>query len=126
MAAVNYVFIIIVIVISSYITGTKSGGFCDVRRKRIVSSLVHEGYIHNEDLKCLLRSLVYQHRNIARLHRIGKSVYNRELLAIQITENPRIRKPGKPMFKYVGNMHGNEAVGRQVLIYLIAYLLENR
>lgn len=125
MAAVNYVFIIIVIVSSSYITGTKSGGFCDVRRKRIVSSLVHEGYIHNEDLKCLLRSLVYQHRNIARLHRIGKSVYNRELLAIQITENPRIRKPGKPMFKYVGNMHGNEAVGRQVLIYLIAYLLEN-
>jgi hypothetical protein len=51
---------------------------------------------------------------------VGQSVQGRNLSVIHITNNvAQAPFPGRPMFKYVGNMHGNEVVGRQILINLI-------
>ncbi|EDO41344.1 predicted protein, partial [Nematostella vectensis] len=82
-------------------------------------------YHNYDELTRLLESYSKRYKKIARLHSVGKSVLNRHLWALQITDHPDIIEPGEPMFKYVGNMHGNEAVGRQILIYLVQYLLEN-
>ena len=35
------------------------------------------------------------------------------------------RVVGRPMFKWVANMHGNEVVGRQMVIILAQHLIRN-
>ena len=63
---------------------------------------------------------------LAKLYSIGQSVQGRELRVLQLTAGAdRPRQLGKPMFKYVANMHGNEAVGRQLVIFLARHLLDN-
>ena len=72
----------------------------------------------------LLKRLARECSSIARLSSIGESVEGRQLWVMRVTDKPDETEPGKPMFKYVGNMHGNEVVGREVLLYLLVHLCE--
>ncbi|XP_033747517.1 carboxypeptidase D-like isoform X2 [Pecten maximus] len=85
-------------------------------------------YINHDELLTFLRNQVANYPHLAQLHKVGESVENRDIVALQITKNVNNDdgiEPGKPMFKYVGNMHGNEVIGRQILINLIEHLLGN-
>lgn len=101
---------------------------CTVCEARVVRSTSEEVELYNkyynyEELTGLLKSLAERYPHIASLYSIGKSVQGRELWVMRITNDPDAVGPGKPKFKYVGNMHGDETVSRQVLVYLIEYLL---
>eukprot|EP00049_Salpingoeca_infusionum_P018539 m.357709 g.357709 ORF g.357709 m.357709 type:complete len:1510 (+) comp17907_c0_seq1:171-4700(+) len=61
--------------------------------------------------------------HIARVHKLGESTQNNPIHAVQITDKPTVHEVGEPWFKYVGNMHGNEVVGREILLHLIRELV---
>ncbi|KAJ4935130.1 hypothetical protein JOQ06_016666 [Pogonophryne albipinna] len=80
-------------------------------------------YYNYVDLTMRLQSLVEKYPHLANLSSVGESVDGRELWVMRITKDPSRDTPGRPTFKYVGNMHGDETVSRQVLVYLVEYLL---
>jgi len=79
----------------------------------------------NEELERKLLKWAAEYPDITLLEPIGKSVKGVILYDLIISDNPERHELLEPEFKYVGNMHGNEVVGRELLIDLIEWLLSN-
>ncbi len=62
--------------------------------------------------------------NLVRLDTIGRSVQNRVLLAMKITDNAGIDEH-EPRIIWDGTTHGNENIGTEVCFYLVRHLLLN-
>uniref|UniRef100_A0A1B0CSB2 Peptidase M14 domain-containing protein n=1 Tax=Lutzomyia longipalpis TaxID=7200 RepID=A0A1B0CSB2_LUTLO len=82
----------------------------------------HHSY---QDMVALLQELNSTYPNITNLYSIGKSVQGRDLWVLEITQHPGVHTPGIPEFKYIANMHGNEVIGRELLLLLAQYLCQN-
>ncbi|XP_037068654.1 uncharacterized protein LOC119089958 [Pollicipes pollicipes] len=80
-------------------------------------------YHDHEQLTAYLRRISTEYPEITALYSVGKSVQGRDLWVLVVSSSPFEHMIGKPNVKYVGNIHGNEAVGREVLIHLIEYLV---
>ncbi|KAM9311686.1 carboxypeptidase M [Gastrophryne carolinensis] len=80
-------------------------------------------YHNSVQLESVLKDFASKYPAITYLHSIGKSVQGRDLWVFVVGKYPTKHTVGIPEFKYVGNMHGNEAVGRELLLHLIEYLL---
>ncbi|XP_021922622.1 carboxypeptidase D-like isoform X3 [Zootermopsis nevadensis] len=79
---------------------------------------------HNYDkLTKFLRTTSSKFPNLTALYSIGKSVQGRDLWVMVVSASPYEHMIGKPDVKYVANMHGNEAVGRELMLHLIHYLV---
>lgn len=94
-------------------------------RSELLKDITALRYHNYEELTSRLREVSEKYPELVNLHTLGKSVKDRNIWAVEISENVKSRKIGEPMVKYVANMHGDEAVSREMLIYLMDYLLDN-
>ncbi|CAF0961940.1 unnamed protein product [Rotaria sordida] len=96
----------------------------------IISILIYKNYAidyryHNySEMTSILQDLAFRYPTKASLVEIGKSQGGRSLWAMTLSAYaPNEHILLRPEVKYIGNMHGNEVVGLEILLYLIEYLL---
>ena len=83
--------------------------------------IVHHNY---EQLTWFMKYFAEEYPAITRLYSIGTTVQNRQLWAMEISDNPGRHEPGEPEVKYIANIHGNEVLGREILLQFIKHMCE--
>ncbi|CAM6082825.1 unnamed protein product [Calypogeia fissa] len=83
-----------------------------------------QSYKSNAELLAAMADYQSRCSKISRIYTIGKSVKGVPLTVLEISDFPGQYEP-EPAFKYVGNMHGDEPSGRELLLYLAEWLCTN-
>eukprot|EP00092_Neocalanus_flemingeri_P011116 GFUD01011970.1.p1 GENE.GFUD01011970.1~~GFUD01011970.1.p1 ORF type:complete len:636 (-),score=156.99 GFUD01011970.1:106-2013(-) len=91
------------------------------------TEVVVEHYHDHVHLVEFINILEKEFPKIVTKYKIGSSVEGRDILALKITSEAgkKERPLGIPMIKYVANMHGDESVGREMLVGLAEHLVKN-
>ncbi|XP_068558679.1 carboxypeptidase M [Cebidichthys violaceus] len=76
-------------------------------------------YHDNREMERYLVQTSGSNPDITHLYSIGQSVRGQTLWVLALGLSPRRHTVGIPEFKYVANMHGNEVLGRVLLLQLI-------
>ncbi|KAH7835850.1 hypothetical protein Vadar_030488 [Vaccinium darrowii] len=88
-----------------------------------LDNLAH-GYMTNSDLENAIKAFGHRCPSISRIYSIGKSVKGVPLWVMEISDNPG-KEEAEPAFKFIGNVHGDEPVGRELLLLLANWLCDN-
>ncbi len=95
-----------------------------VDKLNAVVSRSRQGYLSPEEIGKELQAIAAAHPQLAKLFSVGKSSLGRDLWVMKISKNVSVDDQ-RPEFKYIANMHGDEIVGRELMVELIKDLLDN-
>lgn len=79
----------------------------------------HHSY---KDMRQLMKAVNEDCPTITRTYSLGKSSRGLKIYAMEISDNPGEHELGEPEFRYTAGIHGNEALGRELLLLLMQYL----
>ncbi|XP_060884337.1 inactive carboxypeptidase-like protein X2 [Labrus mixtus] len=79
----------------------------------------HHSY---KEMRQLMKVVNEMCPNITRIYNIGKSHSGLKLYAIEISDNPGEHELGEPEFRYTAGSHGNEVLGRELLLLLMQFM----
>ncbi|XP_037385453.1 carboxypeptidase Z [Talpa occidentalis] len=85
-------------------------------------TFVHFTHHSYAQMARVLRRTAARCAHVARTYSIGRSFEGRELLVIEFSGRPGQHELMEPEVKLIGNIHGNEVAGREMLVYLAQYL----
>ncbi|XP_076830398.1 putative carboxypeptidase X1 isoform X2 [Brachyhypopomus gauderio] len=78
---------------------------------------------HNyNEMRKLFKAVNKECPDITRIYTIGKSYTGLKLYVMEISDNPGKHELGEPEFRYVAGMHGNEVLGRELVLNLMQYI----
>uniref|UniRef100_A0A672KXM8 Carboxypeptidase X, M14 family member 2 n=1 Tax=Sinocyclocheilus grahami TaxID=75366 RepID=A0A672KXM8_SINGR len=81
----------------------------------------HHSY---KEMRQLMKVVNEMCPNITRIYNIGKSYNGQKLYAIEISDNPGEHELGEPEFRYTAGSHGNEVLGRELLLLLMQFMCQ--
>lgn len=94
----------------------------DFQNMEPLSQKARSIYPTPEEIEKDLKAISNKYPKIAKLFSIGKTSKGRDLWVMKISRNVQI-DDSRPEFKFVANMHGDEIVGRELMVRLIKDLL---
>ncbi|XP_048241242.1 carboxypeptidase D-like [Haliotis rufescens] len=83
------------------------------------------GYHDQGAVETFLTNISTMYPDITHVYSVGKSMGGAEMWVIAIGESPKDQALLRPNVKYIGNMHGNEVPGREMVLHLVEYFVTN-
>lgn len=90
----------------------------------IKNKLTLPEYHSYDELMKKIEELVSNYQEITKLDTLGYSVEGRPIVGVKISENPEIKEL-EPCIRFTGAHHGDEHITKEVMFFLIKYLVEN-
>uniref|UniRef100_A0A3Q0T0D4 Peptidase M14 domain-containing protein n=1 Tax=Amphilophus citrinellus TaxID=61819 RepID=A0A3Q0T0D4_AMPCI len=91
-------------------------------RQNEVTPVDYLKFKHHSYSEMLMKSVNEECPNITTIYSLGRSSKGKEILAMIISSNPTEHEIGEPELRFTAGLHGNEAVGREMILLLMQYL----